>query len=93
LHRSQEISAAIRHLRTTAARGALPSELLAFVSERSDKRGLRDFAYLGDVFLVGSRLMYTFPGIPFTEEGERRWRTIIEETRGEWENQKLPEPH
>src|SRR5688572_18783638 len=74
-----------------AVRGVLPSELLAFVADRSDKLGLRYLLYLGDVFLVGSLLMYTFPGHPFTEDGEHRWREIIDETRSEWEHQKLPD--
>jgi hypothetical protein len=35
--------------------------------------------------------MYTFRGLPFTDDGERLWREIIEEKRAEWEHQRLPE--
>jgi hypothetical protein len=84
----------LRRLRQMAAGGALPSEILSFVRDRTDVsiRLSRPHAYLGRAFLTkGSFFLYTFSGFPFPPEREDSWRQAIEEKRAEWERQRLPE--
>ena len=85
MHETQDISLVIRHLRRMATSGALPSEMLAFVSNQGIETGLGDFNYLGRVFLVGILFAGTFSGLPITEENDRVWQSLVERKRSVWE--------
>jgi hypothetical protein len=74
-----------------ATSGALPSEMLAFVSNQRIATGLGDFNYLGRVFRVGILFAGTFSGLPITEENDRVWQSLVERKRSVWEAENLPD--
>ena len=47
--------------------------------------------YLGRVFLVGNLFMYAATVRPDAEDWESRLQTVLDEKRGVWEKQKLPD--
>ena len=75
-----------------ATDGTLPSEIVAFVaSHGAEGKGIGDLMYLGRVFLVGNLFMYAATVRPDAEDWESRLQTVLDEKRGVWEKQKLPD--